>query len=152
MCVNRLLVVPRKRRNQPPLKKRSQQLLRAVMVRWYLWIFAEDRPFSLIVRENGQVRSFAELAGEALNFHKPGENFKTEGYIVTPKTMDLIREHLKQTGGRVMKCSRIELFGLMSLSTGCHSISSWAQWNFTHRPCESHQLQFWFCESNADRC
>ena len=24
------------------------------------------------VQENGQVRSFAELAGAALNFHKPG--------------------------------------------------------------------------------
>ncbi len=30
-----------------------------------------------------------------------GENYKTEGYVLTPKTMDLMREHLKQTGGQV---------------------------------------------------
>lgn len=55
----------------------------------------------ILVQENGQVRSFAELVGEALNFHKPGENYKTEGYVVTPKTMELMKEHLKQTGGQV---------------------------------------------------
>lgn len=36
-----------------------------------------ERDFLLMnvnsVQENGQIRSFAELAGEALNFHKPGE-------------------------------------------------------------------------------
>jgi hypothetical protein len=26
----------------------------------------------ITVQDNGQIRSFAELAGEALNFHKPG--------------------------------------------------------------------------------
>jgi glutaminyl-tRNA synthetase len=31
----------------------------------------------------------------------PGENYVTEGYVVTPKTMDLMREHLKKTGGQV---------------------------------------------------
>lgn len=30
-----------------------------------------------------------------------GENYKTEGYVMTPKTMDLLREHLKKTGGKV---------------------------------------------------
>ena len=30
-----------------------------------------------------------------------GENFKTDGYVITPKTMDLIKEHLRQTGGKV---------------------------------------------------
>ena len=67
-----------------------------------------------------------ELAGEALNFHKPGnflqkfyfkyycifqlklaysflgENFKTEGYVITPNTMDLLAKHLKETGGKVV--------------------------------------------------
>ena len=43
-----------------------------------------------------------ELAGEALNFHKPGENYKTEGYVITDKTMDLIKQHLKETGGQVV--------------------------------------------------
>jgi hypothetical protein len=31
-----------------------------------------------------------------------GENFKTEGYVMTPKTMNLLQEHLKATGGRVI--------------------------------------------------
>lgn len=42
-----------------------------------------------------------QLMGEALRFHKPGENYTTEGYVVTPKTMDLMKEHLKFTGGQV---------------------------------------------------
>ncbi|KAL1021535.1 hypothetical protein UPYG_G00014510 [Umbra pygmaea] len=42
-----------------------------------------------------------QLRGAALNFHKPGENYKTEGYVVTPKTMDLLKEHLKVTGGQI---------------------------------------------------
>ncbi|CAH0546360.1 unnamed protein product [Brassicogethes aeneus] len=36
-----------------------------------------------------------------VNFHKPGENFKTDGYIVTENTQQLIQEHLKLTGGKV---------------------------------------------------
>lgn len=36
-----------------------------------------------------------------LNFHKPGENFKTDGYVVTENTKKLLAEHLKFTGGRV---------------------------------------------------
>ena len=43
-----------------------------------------------------------ELAGEALNFHKPGENYKTDGYVITDKTMDLLKKHLKETGGKVV--------------------------------------------------
>lgn len=41
------------------------------------------------------------LGGETLNFHKPGENFKTDGYIVTPKTANILAEHLIYTGGQV---------------------------------------------------
>jgi glutaminyl-tRNA synthetase len=36
-----------------------------------------------------------------VNFHKPGENYKTDGYVVTPKTMQLLQEHLQLTGGQV---------------------------------------------------
>ncbi|XP_041711756.1 glutamine--tRNA ligase [Coregonus clupeaformis] len=42
-----------------------------------------------------------QLRGAALNFHKPGENYKTEGYVVTPKTMDLLKQHLEFTGGQI---------------------------------------------------
>eukprot|EP00117_Sycon_ciliatum_P049901 scpid45389/ scgid35306/ Probable glutamine--tRNA ligase; Glutaminyl-tRNA synthetase len=46
-------------------------------------------------------KSFMDLAGEALNFHKPGENYTTDGYVVTPNTKPLLKDHLKATGGRV---------------------------------------------------
>ncbi|EDV29716.1 uncharacterized protein TRIADDRAFT_37025 [Trichoplax adhaerens] len=36
-----------------------------------------------------------------LNFHKPGENYKTDGYVVTNKTMDILQHHLNYTGGQV---------------------------------------------------
>ncbi|XP_058856000.1 glutamine--tRNA ligase-like [Acipenser ruthenus] len=42
-----------------------------------------------------------QLRGEAMKFHKTGENYKTEGYVVTPNTMRLLREHLELTGGQV---------------------------------------------------
>uniref|UniRef100_A0A8C8AK74 glutamine--tRNA ligase n=1 Tax=Otus sunia TaxID=257818 RepID=A0A8C8AK74_9STRI len=49
-----------------------------------------------------ETRSLLEqLRGEALKFHKPGENYKTEGYVVTPNTMALLKHHLTITGGQV---------------------------------------------------
>ncbi|GBN04777.1 Glutamine--tRNA ligase [Araneus ventricosus] len=36
-----------------------------------------------------------------LNFHKPGENYKTDGYVITPNTMNLIKKHLEETKGQV---------------------------------------------------
>lgn len=36
-----------------------------------------------------------------LPFHAPGENFKSDGYIVTAHTKRLLEEHLKITGGKV---------------------------------------------------
>ncbi|CAJ1084946.1 glutamine--tRNA ligase isoform X2 [Xyrichtys novacula] len=50
----------------------------------------------------GEGKSLMEqLRGEALKFHKPGENYKTEGYVVTPNTMNLLKKHLEITGGQV---------------------------------------------------
>lgn len=37
-----------------------------------------------------------------VNFHKPGENFKTEGYVVTKNTEVLLAKHMKETGGKVI--------------------------------------------------
>ena len=31
-----------------------------------------------------------------------GENYKTEGYVVTPKTMEILKNHLQITGGQVI--------------------------------------------------
>lgn len=36
-----------------------------------------------------------------LDFHKPGQNTITEGYIITENTERLLEEHLKITGGKV---------------------------------------------------
>ncbi|XP_034732377.1 glutamine--tRNA ligase [Etheostoma cragini] len=50
----------------------------------------------------GEGKSLMEqLRGEALKFHKPGENYKTEGYVVTPKTMDLLKKHMEIIGGQI---------------------------------------------------
>nr|XP_060622474.1 glutamine--tRNA ligase [Anolis sagrei ordinatus] len=65
-----------------------------------------DKKGKVAVVENGDVyqetKSLMEqLRGEALKFHKPGENYKTEGYVVTPNTMNLLKQHLEITGGQV---------------------------------------------------
>lgn len=54
------------------------------------------------VDSTGKLISFSELSGEALKFHKPGENYKTDGYVITPKTMDLLAKHLKATAGQIV--------------------------------------------------
>ena len=46
--------------------------------------------------------NFIELLKNKAHFHKPGENFKTDGYVLTDKTMGLIERHLKATEGKVM--------------------------------------------------
>uniref|UniRef100_A0A2K5RX67 glutamine--tRNA ligase n=1 Tax=Cebus imitator TaxID=2715852 RepID=A0A2K5RX67_CEBIM len=37
----------------------------------------------------------------AKDFHKPGENYKTPGYVMTPHTTNLLKQHLEITGGQV---------------------------------------------------
>uniref|UniRef100_A0A3P8X3B2 glutamine--tRNA ligase n=1 Tax=Cynoglossus semilaevis TaxID=244447 RepID=A0A3P8X3B2_CYNSE len=55
-----------------------------------------------VVEVNVEGMSLMEqLRGEALKFHKPGENYKTEGYVVTPNTMSLLKKHLEFTGGQI---------------------------------------------------
>ena len=39
-----------------------------------------------------------------VHVHAIGENYKTEGYVVTPRTMDLLKKHLKETEGKVIPC------------------------------------------------
>uniref|UniRef100_A0A182MIS9 glutamine--tRNA ligase n=1 Tax=Anopheles culicifacies TaxID=139723 RepID=A0A182MIS9_9DIPT len=45
-------------------------------------------------------RSMVDLMRN-VDFHRPGENFKTDGYVVTPETERLLKEHLQRTGGKV---------------------------------------------------
>lgn len=51
---------------------------------------------------DGSFTNFVELSGEALRFHKPGENYKTDSYVITEKTMELMQKHLEETNGHVM--------------------------------------------------
>lgn len=52
--------------------------------------------------ESDSASTITELM-KKVQFHKPGENFKTDGYVITDKTMDLLKEHLKLTGGQVIQ-------------------------------------------------
>ncbi|KAK7884882.1 hypothetical protein WMY93_028005 [Mugilogobius chulae] len=66
----------------------------------------EKKPKKEEVVVNGEVQFegkslMEQLRGESLKFHKPGENYTTEGYVVTPKTMDLLKKHLEYTGGQI---------------------------------------------------
>jgi len=66
----------------------------------------KDKPKDQALLENlvsadGSVKSFNEICGDALKFHKPGENYKTDNYVITDKTMDLLKKHMKETGGKV---------------------------------------------------
>merc|ERR550532_2881884 len=53
------------------------------------------------VNENEGAATISELMKNKVHFHKPGENYKTDGYISTPTTAHRLKEHLKRTGGRV---------------------------------------------------
>lgn len=56
-----------------------------------------------VVASNEKIgaQTISELMKTKVHFHKPGENYKTEGYIVTPNTQKLLQEHLQITGGKV---------------------------------------------------
>lgn len=45
-------------------------------------------------------KSISELM-KSVHFHGPGENHKTDGYVVTDRTNNLLAAHLKRTGGIV---------------------------------------------------
>jgi len=45
--------------------------------------------------------TIAELMRNKVHFHKPGENFKTDGYVIDDTTMDRLAAHLKRTKGQV---------------------------------------------------
>ncbi|XP_018403540.1 PREDICTED: probable glutamine--tRNA ligase [Cyphomyrmex costatus] len=52
--------------------------------------------------EKGDAQTISELMKTKTHFHKPGENYKTNGYIVTSNTHYLLQQHLKATGGKVV--------------------------------------------------
>lgn len=46
-------------------------------------------------------KNFLEFMKSKSHFHKPGENYVTDGYVVTPNTKELLKKHLEITGGKV---------------------------------------------------
>ncbi|KAJ8880756.1 hypothetical protein PR048_017226 [Dryococelus australis] len=46
--------------------------------------------------------TISDMLKTKTHFHKPGENYKTDGYIITENTMKLLEEHVKITGGSVL--------------------------------------------------
>lgn len=47
-------------------------------------------------------------------FHKPGENYKTDGYVITPSTHETLQQHLKHTGGQVWNSTVALILNLCS--------------------------------------
>ncbi len=48
-----------------------------------------------------EVLRMEDLLRKKTNFHKPGENYKADGYVTTSNTTKLLEKHLKETGGKV---------------------------------------------------
>ncbi|GFW58020.1 probable glutamine--tRNA ligase [Trichonephila clavipes] len=60
----------------------------------------ESTPTESEVPKEEEARTITSVM-KKLNFHKPGENYKTDGYIITPNTMNLLKKHLEETKGQV---------------------------------------------------
>merc|ERR1712035_68150 len=55
------------------------------------------------------------LRGNALKLHKPGGNQGTDGYVTNTNTENLIKEHLKRTGGIVKTRFPLEPNGILHI-------------------------------------
>ncbi len=51
--------------------------------------------------ESDGAATIAELMRNKVRFHKPGENYKTDGYVMDDTTMSRLSAHLQRTGGQV---------------------------------------------------
>ena len=62
---------------------------------------ASARAENETTEEEDGASTIAELMRTKVRFHKPGDNFTTDGYVLMPRTKELIAAHLKRTGGQV---------------------------------------------------
>lgn len=60
-----------------------------------------DEKSTVIDVRNNESNLTIDDVMQKLNLHKPGENYTTEGYVMTENTMSLLAEHLTVTGGKV---------------------------------------------------
>ena len=76
-----------------------------------------------------------------VNFHKPGENYKTDGYVITDRTMDLLKAHLKLTGGQVKCLLEVILEDDINfhLVLGSNAIPTWTERYSSYWSCQSYQ-------------
>ncbi|XP_054016254.1 probable glutamine--tRNA ligase isoform X1 [Hylaeus anthracinus] len=61
----------------------------------------KEQKNAVAANEKAGAQTISELMKTKVHFHKPGENYKTEGYVVTPNTHKLLQEHLRITSGKV---------------------------------------------------
>lgn len=118
--------------------------------------------------------SIAELMKTKVHFHAPGENYKTDGYVVTPNTERLLKDHLKITGGKHLGVLSVcvDVFWRVLYRKTVHIITNWltiglksltpislvflrqsayplptgAKRYPSHRSRQSHQHQFRLCQ------
>jgi glutaminyl-tRNA synthetase len=48
-----------------------------------------------------EVESIEELLRIKMQLHAVGENSKTDGYVITPNTAELLKKHVEAVGGKV---------------------------------------------------
>lgn len=77
------------------------KLMHYNLLKKYLCYLVESKNMT-ITNDKEDAQTINELMKTKVNFHKPGENYKTEGYIITPNTHKLLQEHLKITDGKVI--------------------------------------------------
>lgn len=61
----------------------------------------EKKKVEVTAEDTEDVATMEELIKSRDPLHKAGENYKSEGYVVTHNTQRLLKEHLQRTGGQV---------------------------------------------------
>lgn len=70
-------------------------------IQFFIFVISVPKQANVESSEDiGGATSISELM-KKLPFHAPGENYKSDGYVVTSDTKRLLEEHLKITGGKV---------------------------------------------------